>query len=52
MAMAHSDQIFFSFFVNVRVTTCRFYRGTGTVRPKTPSDIIPWAQKIEFESCK
>ena len=23
-----------------------------TVRPKTPSDLIPWAQKIEFESCK
>ena len=24
----------------------------GTVRPKKPSDLIPWAQKIEFESCK
>ena len=23
-----------------------------TVRPKKPSDLIPWAQKIEFESCK
>ena len=25
---------------------------TFTVRPKKPSDLIPWAQKIEFESCK
>ena len=24
----------------------------GTVRPRTHSDLIPWAQKIEFESCK
>ena len=24
----------------------------STVRPKTHSDLIPWAQKIEFESCK
>ena len=23
-----------------------------TVRPRTHSDLIPWAQKIEFESCK
>ena len=23
-----------------------------TVRPKKPSDLIPWAQKNEFESCK
>ena len=23
-----------------------------TVRPKNNSDLIPWAQKIEFESCK
>ena len=25
---------------------------TDTVRPRTHSDLIPWAQKIEFESCK
>ena len=25
---------------------------TVTVRPKNNSDLIPWAQKIEFESCK
>ena len=25
---------------------------TLTVPPETPSDLIPWAQKIEFESCK
>ena len=24
----------------------------NTVRPRTHSDLIPWAQKIEFESCK
>ena len=23
-----------------------------TVRPRSHSDLIPWAQKIEFESCK
>ena len=24
----------------------------GTVRPKTHSELIPWARKLEFESCK
>ena len=25
---------------------------SDTVRPRTHSGLIPWAQKIEFESCK
>ena len=33
----------------VKVT---FPPDVDTVRPRTPSDLIPWAQKIEFESCK
>ena len=28
------------------------WRQFHTVPPETPSDLIPWARKIELESCK
>ena len=33
-------------------TTCASGRMMRTVQPETHSELIPWARKIEFESCK